>query len=96
VYKGYQYLDNAHFIGRKKHATRWDIKNVAALCKTCHAKIDDNPFQKYEFFYELLGKEEFEALSRKANIVKPLIDVGAIKDSLKEKIRILEHIGERG
>ena len=89
-YFGYKKLHNAHFHSRRKHSVRWDIENTAPLCYGCHSHIDGNPFVKIEFFLELLGKERFNALNKRAEILKPQIDKEALKRDFEQKIRILK------
>lgn len=89
-YVGYKKLHNAHFHSRKKHIIRWDFDNTAPLCYGCHSHIDGNPFEKIEFFLELLGQERFNALNERAEVLKPQIDKEALKKDLQEKIKKLE------
>ena len=85
-YFGYKKLHNAHFHSRRKHSVRWDISNSAPLCYGCHSYIDGNPLGKIEFFLEILGKEEFEALNVRAeSLVK--VDKEKIKSDFEEKLK---------
>ena len=93
---GYSNLDTAHCHSRTIHNTRWDRKNVAALCRSketgsgCHSHLDLHPNIKHEFFRELLGKDEYDKLYERSLVLKPHIDVKALKQELKEEIGILE------
>ena len=87
---GFSGLDTAHCMGRTIHATRWYKNNVAALCRSCHGKLDLNPFEKSEFFRSILSRNEFEDVCRRAKILKPGIDATELKAELKEKIGRLE------
>ena len=82
-------LHCAHYKSRGIKTTRWDRANAQALCYGCHRYIDHNPLIKAEFFLEILGQEEFNALNWRAD--HPVkVDVKAIETDLKEKIKKLE------
>ena len=66
AYKGWKKLECAHYQGRRKRSTRWDLDNVLPLCFGCHSYIDGNRFAKSELFLEILGREKFEALEKRA------------------------------
>ena len=96
AYVGIHGLDTAHCHSRTIHNTRWDRKNVAALCrsltkgKACHSRLDLHPNLKHEFFRELLGKDEYDKLFERSLVTKPHIDVEGLKAELKGQNKILE------
>ena len=55
-------LQTAHFHSRRKHTTRWDIRNSVGLCGGCHQYLDSNKEAKIAFEIECLGEEEYERL----------------------------------
>ena len=55
-------LQAAHFHSRRKHTTRWDIRNSVGLCGGCHQYLDSNKEAKIAFEIECLGEEEYERL----------------------------------
>jgi len=85
----YGRLECSHFIGRRKRATRWDERNVAALCHGCHQHLGENPAEHTEFFEKRLGSDELERMIIRAN-TPTKVDKEAIKEELKEKIKYLE------
>ena len=60
--RSYKELQAAHFHSRRKHTTRWDIRNSVGLCGGCHQYIDSNKEAKIAFEIECLGEEEYERL----------------------------------
>jgi phenylacetate-coenzyme A ligase PaaK-like adenylate-forming protein len=102
-YVGIGNLEASHIFGRVRKTVRWDLKNVYPLCKTradgnggmikgCHQIIDNDNFEKTEFTFTVLTKEEIKELQYKANhTIKDLpIDREQIKADLKSKISTLE------
>ena len=61
-YKEFSQLQNAHCFGRRKQSVRYDERNTAALCFTCHRLIDENHEAKREFFMKRLGEKQYKAL----------------------------------
>jgi hypothetical protein len=82
-----------HCFGRGRLSTRYERDNGQAGCYGCHRYLDQHPSLKFEFFREILGKERFDELEKKANtpaVGKNKIDRDAIYADLKEKIKILQ------
>ena len=75
-------LQCAHFHSRRKKSVRWDRSNATALCYGCHSFIDGNPLEKVEFFMEILGKDEFDALNERAKQIFPKPDKKTISISI--------------
>ncbi len=92
AYKGVKNLDCAHFHSRSRRSTRWDIENVAPLCRGCHGFLDGNPLEKVEFFLELLGQDRFDALTIRARTPKKytVSDIEELKKYYKERIKEVE------
>jgi len=92
-YFGVKGLQAAHMFGRIRHTTRWDERNVYALCPGCHYELDTNPLKKASFLAEQLSIKEIEELERIANktIKSYPIDKESLISELKEKIRMLEN-----
>jgi len=86
------YVETSHFHSRRKWITRYDEENVAGLCKACHFYLGEHPNKHANFFKKRLGSVGYEALNIRAEIIKKRTqeDVERIRESLKEKIRILE------
>ncbi len=93
AYKGNKNLDCAHFHSRAKLSVRWDLDNVAPLCRGCHGFLDGNPLEKVEFFLELLGQERFNALTERARQVKKfsISEREELKDYFKARIKELDN-----
>lgn len=88
-----QGLHCAHCFSRGKLSTRYERSNAVACCYGCHRYLDQHPSLKFEFFREILGKERFDELEKKANtpaVGKNKIDREQIYQDLKEKIKLLE------
>lgn len=82
-------LQCSHYHGRRKRSTRWDEENCSALCVSCHFYLGENPYQHTEWMKKRLGSEKFEQLNIRAEIIQK-VDKLAIKQDLKEKIKLLE------
>ena len=89
AYKDFRQLQVSHFIGRRKRNVRYDPENACALDFSCHAYLQEHPYQHTEFFKKRLGSERFEELNIRAEMIVKL-DEEWIKTDLKEKIRLLE------
>ena len=60
-------LHCSHFWGRGNWKTRHDLDNCSAHCYGCHQYLGSNPQEFREWQLQKLGKEKFEALSRRAH-----------------------------
>lgn len=81
----YHQLDCAHMFSRNKRSTRWDIDNAAGLCPGCHRYLDDNAYDKVEFFKRRLGDRNFEYLFARAS--RPAkVDMVALRLFLEQKL----------
>lgn len=65
-YKDFKQLQTAHCFGRRYKNVRYDPENVAALCFTCHRKIDEDAELKREFFIKRLGERGYKLLRIRA------------------------------
>lgn len=91
-YVGYSELDNAHYHSRKMRTVRWDFRNTAALCGTCHSKFDDHPNRKTDWFRKRLSPESDGELDILAHmtIKEHPIDRDKIEVNFKESLKELE------
>ena len=79
----YKQLNCAHMFSSRHHSVRWDEDNAAGLCAGCHRYLDDNAYEKVEWFTRHLGEEKFDLLRARASLIyKP--DREAIEIYLKE------------
>ncbi len=85
-----QGLHCAHFHTRGKKNTRWDRDNATSLCYGCHRYLDQHHSEKTEFFMNLLGTKRFNELYERAKVLRPQIDIKALRKDLRTKIKILE------
>jgi len=85
-------LECSHFKGRRRVSTRHDFDNCAALCKSCHRYLGENPDIHSEFFKKRLGSEKYENLQARANTICKLskADKEEIKRKLKERLNLLK------
>ena len=82
----YHQLDCAHMFSRNKRSTRWDIDNAAGLCSGCHRFLDDNAYEKVEFFKKRLGDKAFKYLFARAS--RPAkVNAAAIRLFLQQKLK---------
>jgi len=88
--RSWKELDCAHFHSRRKYSVRWHELNACGLCGGCHRHIDDNAYEKVEFFRELLNGE-FDKLNIEAEILSSYStnDYKLIEIYLKQKIEEL-------
>jgi hypothetical protein len=62
-------LQCAHIIGRRYHATRWDLENAVPLCLGHHTYFTDHP-NEWKIFIRENGID-YDALHRKASKALP-------------------------
>lgn len=55
-------LQNSHFQGRGKEATRFNEDNCCALCAGCHKYFSAYPAEHYRFQVERLGQEKVDKI----------------------------------
>ena len=91
--RSYKELQAAHFHSRRKHTTRWDIRNSAGLCGGCHQYLDSHIDAKREFAIKLLGEEEYERLYVLAemNTKTSPVDYILVELYLKHLLREYDH-----
>jgi hypothetical protein len=79
-----QGLHCAHWRSRGKWTTRFERDNATALCRGCHSYLDNNPSERDEFFYKILGTKRALEIITLSN--KTLKDIGLTKESLKKQV----------
>lgn len=62
-----QGLHAAHFHARRKESVRFDLKNVDALCASCHRHFTNHYDQHKEWKLTQLGEKEYDLLMLRAN-----------------------------
>ena len=86
---GFSKLAACHFHTRHKHSVRWDEDNVQALCSGCHRFLDDNHYDKIEFWLQLLGQESLAALDKRAEDLRK-VDKEYFLSYYKERLKEME------
>lgn len=66
----YSKLQCAHIYSRTYRSVRWDLKNLIALCQSCHFWAHRNPILFTEFVKNYLGDYEYESLKQRAVPIK--------------------------
>jgi 5-methylcytosine-specific restriction endonuclease McrA len=91
-YVGYAELDCSHYHSRSMKTVRWNLKNVAAICGSCHRKFHLHPGDHTEWFKKRLGSEEYEKLDILAHmtIKEHPIDREKLYANLKDALKHLE------
>lgn len=64
---GNEELHASHFYSRANQRIRTNPENIAALCRSCHKFMGENPHEHSEFFRKRLGAKRYEALTVLAN-----------------------------
>jgi len=90
-------LQNSHFHGRGKEATRFDPQNCTALCTGCHMHFTAQPAEHHAWQLARMGKKQYDALMVRANSyckkdrkLAKLYAVGLIRQLEKERnVKIL-------
>jgi hypothetical protein len=59
-------VDASHHIPRTKGITKYDLQNLATLCRPCHGWLDLHPFHHIDWIKGLLGEDEYEALKARS------------------------------
>lgn len=65
---GIQGLQNSHFQGRAKEATRFDPENCDAICAGCHQYFTANPGEHYQWQVQQKGQAAVDALILRSNL----------------------------
>lgn len=78
-------LQCAHIFSRTYRNTRWDLKNMVALCASCHFYGHRNPIAFTEFIKSYLGEYEYESLKLRHNAIK--------RWTLQEMLYLLKTLG---
>lgn len=60
------WLETAHFVKRARRRTRWELDNVALLCRDCHRHLDTHPLEKEGWVIARIGETRFRELRRMA------------------------------
>jgi hypothetical protein len=60
------YLQAAHYVPCRNHATRWELDNGTVLCSLHHGQYDRNEFDRAAFLRSRIGPERVERLHRLA------------------------------
>lgn len=84
-------MQNGHYIGRRKMATRWDEVNCNVQCPECNEELGGNLKAYRAYLVNLHGKEvihELESLSSKIQKFT-LVDIQKVIDKYNEKIALL-------
>ncbi len=89
-----EYLNAHHVIGRRKLATRWDLRNGACLCSSCHTFSQNSAHQNPIWFDQWLRNnrpEDYKHLQEKQWEIKKFTkkELELLEVALKEK---LEHL----
>jgi len=92
TFEAWKHLECSHFKGRRRVSTRHDLDNCAALCKSCHRFLGENPDTHTAFFKKRLGSDKYDNLQARANTICKLskADKEEIKARLKSKLAILK------
>lgn len=63
-------LQAAHGVGRRKQTTRFDPRNVHALCEAHHVLVDSQGQEgaKYVWLTSILGKDGYDQLMRDSRV----------------------------
>jgi len=86
-------IDNAHNVSRSVRILRYDPRNTACLCRSCHMRMTKDPHEHVGFFKNLNGEEyEFCREMKNDNLVKLIKkDEKTIKlHYVREQTRILD------
>ena len=62
-------LHCSHYYGRGKWSVRFDPDNAVALCYGCHRYLGSNPADHLDFIKKRLGKEKFDRLIERKNMI---------------------------
>ena len=65
-------LEASHYVGRRNHGVRWDLRNVHTMCRSCHRDYHDNNPAYYRYLRRRYGDYIFEELylQQKAHIAR--------------------------
>jgi hypothetical protein len=87
----------SHHYSRRNRALRFDTRNAAALCHTCHRWWHSNPCDGHDWLLSIIGEKNYDMLRLQANTVIKGPDkfmMEAIYQEMAEEIEYLESIPE--
>ena len=67
-------LQCAHICSRRYLSTRWDLDNAMCLDSGCHIYFTHHPIEWDLFVISCIGEEKYNALKKRALIIKDYID----------------------
>ena len=85
VYPAWKQLQTAHFIGRTRHAVRYDVDNAVGLCGACHTYFTGHPMEFVQWYIEKFGQETVDLLEVRSR--QKGVDKEAIRLFLKEMLK---------
>lgn len=87
-------MELAHNLGRRATWTRYDPRNAACLCTTCHFRIDENAYEKISLFTRLKGQETCELMRQRfsASFKTPKGFKDEIYEHYKNEVKRLKEI----
>lgn len=59
-------MDGAHNRSRRHNWTRYDPRNIACLCRSCHMKTTEDPQAHVVFFREYFGDDIYELMLQRS------------------------------
>jgi len=75
-------MQHSHYQGRKHKRTRYMMENGLCLCASCHARVEEDPFEHTKLFTSIWGEGMAELLSQLKH--QPYKPVGGWKTFEKE------------
>ena len=71
-----------HFQGRKHKRTRYMMENGLCLCASCHARVEEDPYEHTKLYSSIWGEGMAELLSQLKH--QPYKPIGGWKEFEKE------------
>lgn len=83
----------SHFVTRRIHAVRWNLKNVSGSCPGCNLRHNFNPVPYARYMIDTYGKEVLDELFVTKNTVKKLSmsDLRDIEEGLNETLHKMQN-----
>jgi len=81
----------SHFVSRRVHALRWDLRNVAGSCPGCNLRHNYDPLPYTRWMLRTWGKSVMDDLFEAKNKISKLTnsDLEEIKQSLEVELQKL-------
>ena len=91
-------LHCSHFVTRSRKSTRWDPRNAAAHCYSCHQHLGGNPLLFAEWIHGYLGPHTTDVVRQNSLLTVKWrkADKDELYEQMKEELARIENCRNKG